>query len=366
MAANLPGVSDEKMDDGNLMTNLYALTPAELGSLVGELGEKPYRARQLWQWMYDKRVDNFEEMTDLPKRFIDKLGQCASLGTLQVITQQNSVDGTQKRLYQLADGQLVESVLMPYDDQRKTACLSTQAGCAMGCVFCATGQMGFARNLTVAEIFEQAMFFARELAAEGERLSNIVLMGMGEPFHNYEAAIQAINLFMNRLGIGARHITVSTVGLVPQIRRFADEGLQVNLALSLHKADDSERSALMPVNRRWQINELINACRYYTQKTGRRITIEWAAIAGENDTPAEAHKLGRLLAGLLCHVNIIPLNPTDEYAGTPAGHENIDKFRNILKHYQVTSTVRVRRGIDIDAGCGQLKTNLIELDRISG
>ena len=348
------------------MTNLYALSLPELSSLVAQMGEKSFRARQLWRWMYDQRVEDFSAMTDLPKSLIDKLGQCASLGGLELVTRQKSADGTEKRLYQLVDGQLIESVLMPYDDQRKTACLSTQAGCAMGCVFCATGQMGFARNLRAAEIFEQAMRFARELAAGGQRLSNIVLMGMGEPFHNYDETLQAIRQFMQRLGIGARHITVSTVGLAPQIRRFADEGLQVNLAVSLHKSDDSERSALMPVNRRWSIDELISACRYYTMKTNRRITIEWAAIAGENDSPDEAHKLGRLLAGLLCHVNIIPLNPTDRYTGSPAEHENIDKFRNILKHYGVGSTVRLRRGIDIDAGCGQLKTNLIALERIGG
>lgn len=348
------------------MINLYALKPSELSSLVAELGEKPFRARQIWQWMYGKRVDDFAAMTDLPKRFIDTLGECASLGSLELITQQDSADGTAKRLYQLADGQLIESVLMPYEDQRKTACLSTQAGCAMGCVFCATGQMGFARNLAAEEIFEQAMIFARELAARGERLSNIVLMGMGEPFHNFDATMQSIRQIMERLGIGARHITVSTVGLAPQIRRFADEGLQVNLAVSLHKADDSERSALMPVNRRWPIAEVVSACRYYTAKTNRRVTIEWAAIAGENDSPDEAHKLGRLLAGLLCQVNIIPLNPTVSYTGAPAEGARIDKFRNILRHYEITSTVRLRRGIDIDAGCGQLRTNLIELDQISG
>ena len=348
------------------MTNLYELTLSELSSLVAEFGEKPFRARQLWKWMYDKRVDNFAAMTDLPQHFIDALAQNASLGSLELVARQNSADGTEKRLYQLADSQLIESVLMPYEDQRKTACLSTQAGCAMGCVFCATGQMGYARNLTAEEIFEQAVLFARELASQGERLSNIVLMGMGEPFHNYEATMCAIRQFMNRLGIGARHITVSTVGLAPQIRRFADEGLQVNLAVSLHKSEDTQRSALMPVNRRWPIDELISACRYYTAKTNRRITIEWAAIAGENDSPDEAHKLGRLLAGLLCHVNIIPLNPTDRYRGSPAEHERINKFRKILKHYEVASTVRVRRGIDIDAGCGQLKTRLIELDRIGG
>ena len=347
-------------------TNIYSLSQAELSRFVAECGEKPFRARQLWKWLYDKRAQDFEAMTDLPKRMIEELNQSASLGSLQLVKRQNSADGTEKRLYQLTDGQLVESVLMPYADQRRTACLSTQAGCAMGCVFCATGQMGFARNLTATEIFEQAMRFARELAARGSRLSNIVLMGMGEPLHNYGATMQAIRQFMDRLGIGARHITVSTVGLAPQIRRFADEDWQVNLAVSLHKSDDSRRSALMPVNRRWNIAELLDACRYYTWKTKRRITIEWAAIAGENDSPDEAHQLGRLLAGLLCHVNIIPLNPTGGYSGAPADHKNIDKFRQILKHYAVPSTVRMRRGIDIEAGCGQLKTKLIELEEIGG
>jgi 23S rRNA (adenine2503-C2)-methyltransferase len=347
------------------MINLYDLSFDELTEFVVELGEKKFRAKQLWNWMYNKRVDNFPAMTSLSKAFIATLQEKATLGTLELATEQNSKDGTQKRVYRLHDGQLIESVLMPYADDRRTACISSQAGCAMGCVFCATGQMGFARNLTVGEIFEQAMRFARELEADGERLSNVVLMGMGEPFHNYDATLSAVRRLMSDLGIGARHITISTVGLVPQIRRFADEGLQVNLAISLHKADDEERTALMPVNKRWSIEELIETCRDYTHQTGRRVTFEWAAIADENDTPEEAHKLGRLLAGLLCHVNIIPLNPTGGYTGMPADPTNIEKFVNILNHYDVGATVRMRRGIDIDAGCGQLKTALIRADEIS-
>jgi len=338
------------------MINLYDWNLDELTEWVIGLGEKKFRARQIWQWMYDKQVDNFEAMTNLPASLIAGLNEKAVLGSLQAVDEQHSVDGTQKRLYQLSDGQLIEAVLMSYEDRRKTACISSQAGCAMACVFCATGQMGFGRHLTAGEIFEQAMLFARELTARGQRLSNIVFMGMGEPFHNYDACLEALRRFTHQLGIGARHITISTVGLAPQIRRFADEGLQVKLAVSLHKTDDAERSALMPVNRRWQIAELIEACRYYTLKTNRRISFEWAAIAGENDTADEAHRLGRLLAGLLCHVNIIPLNPTGGYAGLPADSADIDKFMNILKHYAVSSTVRVRRGIDIHAGCGQLKT----------
>ena len=206
------------------------------------------------------------------------------------------------------------------------------------------------------------MLFARDLEAAGERLSNVVLMGMGEPFHNYDQSLQAIHRLMNDLGIGARHITVSTVGLIPQIRRFADEGLQVKLAISLHAATDAERAALLPVNRRWPLDKLMDACRYYVEKTGRRVTFEWALIHGENDTAEQANALGRLLKGMLCHVNLIPLNPTTGYAGGPSAQEAIDRFIAILEDYRVSATVRVRRGIDIDAGCGQLKAKVVLLD----
>ena len=343
------------------LVNLYALDRGQLDKLLREMGEKPYRARQVWDWLYARRVDEIAAMRNLPDALRRRLAQVARLGELEQATQQTSRDGTIKRLYRLRDGQLIESVLMPYADGRRTACISSQAGCAMGCVFCATGQMGFARNLSAVEIFEQAMRLARELAARGERLSNVVFMGMGEPFHNYEAALEAVRWLMQRLDIGARHITISTVGLAPQIRRFADEGLQVKLAVSLHKADDAERSALLPVNRRWDIAQLLDACRYYSQRTNRRISFEWAAIAGENDTREEARRLGRLLQGMRCHVNIIPLNQTGGYAGAPANARNIEAFCAVLQEYGVGSTVRVRRGIDIAAGCGQLKAALLPL-----
>ena len=347
------------------MVNLYELKQAELNDLVISLGEKSFRARQIWDWMYEKQVDRFDAMTNLPGATIAKLNASAALGSLEMVARQQSRDDTEKRLYRLHDNQLIESVLMPYDDDRMTACISSQAGCAMGCVFCATGQMGFARNLTAAEIFEQAMVFARELSARGERLSNVVLMGMGEPFHNYDASLAAVRQLMSRLKIGARHISISTVGLAPGIRRFADEGLQVKLAVSLHKTDDRQRSALMPVNKRWGIDALMDACRYYVARTNRRITFEWAAIAGENDTAEEAHRLGRLLSGLLCHVNIIPLNPTGEFGGQPAQTASIDRFTAVLRGYGISSTVRVRRGIDIDAGCGQLKTAVLDAKQIA-
>lgn len=339
--------------------NIYALTRDELAVWMDQQGQPGFRADQVWTWLYDRRVASFDAMTNLPKSLREQLTAAWHLGALTLVTEQRSHDGTIKRLYQLEDGQWIESVLMPYDDDRRTACISTQAGCAMGCVFCATGQMGFARHLTATEIFEQAMLFARDLHAEGERLSNVVLMGMGEPFHNYAQTLLAIRRLINDLGIGARHITVSTVGLVPQIRQFADEGLQVKLAISLHAATDEERSALLPVNKRWPLAELLSACHYYVEKTGRRVTFEWSAIRGKNDTPHEAHQLGKLLEGLSCHVNIIPLNPTGGYDGRPSNVEAIEQFIHILKQYGITATVRVRRGIDIDAGCGQLRSQVM-------
>ncbi|MGB1285241.1 MAG: 23S rRNA (adenine(2503)-C(2))-methyltransferase RlmN [Aggregatilineales bacterium] len=347
-------MTDEKI-------NLYALSFAEIAALLQEWGEPKFRAKQLWHWLYAGRIQNFDGMTNLPEALREHLKNETQIGRLDLAHEQSSNDGTVKRLYRLPDGQLIESVLMQYKDHRRTACISSQAGCAMGCVFCATGQMGFARNLTATEIFEQAMQFAVDLASQGQRLSNVVLMGMGEPFHNYDETLIAVRRLMSDLEIGARHITISTVGLVPQILRFADEGLQVTLAVSLHKASDAERSALLPVNKRWNLAELIDACHYYVAQSGRRITFEWAAIAGENDTPEEARKLGILLKDLNCHVNIIPLNPTGGYAGIPTDASTLNTFMAVLEQYSVSATIRVRRGIDIDAGCGQLKSKVLEI-----
>ncbi|MDX2077943.1 MAG: 23S rRNA (adenine(2503)-C(2))-methyltransferase RlmN [bacterium] len=351
--------------------NLYTLSKTELNDLIVGWGYPKFRAGQVWDWLYTSYSTEFEAMTNLPAPLRDQLIAETRIGTLTLSAEQSSNDGTTKRLYTLPDGQLIEAVLMPYDDDRRTACISTQAGCAMGCVFCATGQMGFARHLSATEIFEQAIRFASLLHAEGERLSNVVLMGMGEPFHNYDESLKAIHRLMDDLGIGARHITVSTVGLVPQIRRFADEGLQVRLAISLHAATDAERSALLPVNKRWDLAELMRACRYYIQKTGKRVTFEWALIRGKTDTPEQAHALGKLLQGIHCHVNTIPLNPTAGYDGNPTSPMHTQEFADILESYGVSMTVRVRRGIDIDAGCGQLKSkvtkrNLISVESIAG
>lgn len=340
--------------------DLLALSPAATKDLMASLGQPGFRAKQLRGWLYERATTNLVEMTNLPAKLRAQLAEASTIGTLTEVVEQCSADGTQKRLYRLPDGPLIETVLMPYRDGRRTACISSQAGCAMGCVFCATGQMGFTRHLTEAEIFEQAWRFHCELAARGERLSNVVMMGMGEPFHNYDAAVSAVRRMMTDLGIGARHITISTVGLVPAIRRFAEEGLQVGLAISLHAATDGQRGDLLPVNRKWPIRELLAACHHYVDQTGRRITFEWALIAGQNDSAAEGHRLGRLLRGLHCHVNLIPLNPTARYDGGPSEEADVTTFVDALAEHGIPATVRVRRGIDIDAGCGQLRDRVVE------
>lgn len=340
------------------MINLYGLSEVELESKVVEMGQPRFRAKQIVQWIYEKGATDFDQMTNLPLALRTTLSEHFCFGHLTVDTEQVSQDGTRKRLYRLHDNKLIESVLMPYRDGRRTACISSQAGCAMGCKFCATGQMGFARHLTAEEIFEQAQLFSQELQQQGERLSNIVLMGMGEPFHNYDAVIEAIHLLKDRLGIGARRITVSTVGLVPKIRAFAQEGLQVKLAISLHSTLDTERTAIMPINRKYPIEELIDACREFVESTNRRITFEYALINGQNDTPEEATRLRNLLQGLMCHVNVIPLNPTAGYEGEPSDPVRVQAFIDILEQGGIPATIRVRRGIDIDAGCGQLKSKV--------
>jgi 23S rRNA (adenine2503-C2)-methyltransferase len=226
----------------------------------------------------------------------------------------------------------------------------------MGCVFCATGQMGFKRHLTTGEIVEQVLYFARQLKTVDEKVTNIVLMGMGEPFHNYEATMKAIDLLgdPNGFGLGARRFTISTVGLVPMIKRFADEKRQVNLAISLHAVDNSVRSTLMPVNQKYSIQDVIEACHYYIEKTNRRITFEWALIAGKNDSEKIAQQLAQLLQGLICHVNAIPLNPTSQSIYRASDREQTQKFQKILENNGIPCTIRLRRGIDIQAGCGQL------------
>jgi 23S rRNA (adenine2503-C2)-methyltransferase len=336
----------------------YDLTFEELEAFVAGRGEPRFRARQIWHGMYRRLGDEPSTWTDLPASLRSHLGEGLRFGLGEVGATAQSTDGeTEKVVLRLHDGVEIEAVLMRYA-QRRTACISTQAGCAMGCVFCATGQMGFARHLTSGEIVAQVLHFARRLAAEGESLTNVVVMGMGEPFHNYDATLAAIDRLNDPEGFdfGARRFTISTVGLVPMIRKFTEEKRQVNLAVSLHAATDDLRSRLLPVNRRYPLGELIPACREYVEKTGRRLSFEWALIEGVNDSEEQVGALGSLLAGMTCHVNLIPLNPTRRYDGLGSRRERATAFRDGLRRHGIACTVRLRRGIDIQAGCGQLAT----------
>lgn len=335
---------------------VYDLSLEELTSLVESWGEPGYRARQIWQGIYQHYWWKQEEFSNLSKSLRDKLFTSVSFSSLSPETVLKSSDQeTVKTLFRLPDQRAIEAVLMLYD-RRRTLCISTQAGCAMGCVFCATGQMGFKRNLSIGEIVEQVLFYARQLKQQTEKVTNIVVMGMGEPFHNYKATLGAIDRLNDPQGfnLGARHFTISTVGLVPMIEKFANEKRQINLAVSLHAANDELRSSMMPVNRKYPIEELLNACRYYVDQTGRRITFEWALIRDVNDSMADAHQLAGRLHGLLCHVNIIPLNPTKKYPGQATTRDRAEAFRAALEKSGIPCTIRIRRGIDIQAGCGQL------------
>ncbi len=358
---------------------IYDLDFPVLENKLKEWNEPTYRAKQIWQGLYVHLYSSTDEFTNLPKSLREKLAENFSFSNFKIKTYLDSSDkSTRKTLFELPDGNLIEAVLMRYGDpaddsemrknqspitnyesritKRRTLCISTQAGCAMGCVFCATGQMGFKRNLSSGEIVAQVLYYAKMLKEQNETVTNVVFMGMGEPFHNYDNSMQAIDRLndANGFNFGARRFTVSTVGLVPQIKRFADEKRQVNLAISLHAADDDERLEIMPVNKKYKIDDVIQACKYYIDKTNRRVTFEWALIHGVNDTPEVAQKLATRLKGLLCHVNAIPLNPTQGYQGEATSRERANQFKQTLERAGIPCTIRMRRGIDINAGCGQL------------
>jgi 23S rRNA (adenine2503-C2)-methyltransferase len=337
-------------------TIIFDLDQTALAALLQSWGEPAYRARQIWQGLYQHFYHSPEQFTTLPAALRSRLAEELEFNPLVPATILQSSDRyTTKTLFSLHDGRQIETVLMRYDE-RNTLCISTQAGCAMGCVFCATGQMGFKRHLSSGEIVAQVMYYARMLHEEGNHVTNVVVMGMGEPFHNYDNTLAAVDRLNDPDGynFGARRFTISTVGLVPMIRRFADEKRQVNLAISLHAADDELRGSMLPVNRKYDIDEVLDACRYYIQQTGRRITFEWALIHGVNDTPEQARRLAQHLKGMLCHVNAIPLNPTTGYAGKPTDPQRARQFKESLEQAGVPCTIRMRRGIDIQAGCGQL------------
>lgn len=352
--------------------NLYDLTRDQLRALFVQWGFSPVHTERLWNYLYLQLAEDFatDAMPELPVKVRDRLSAETKLSILPTAAETDSSDGfTRKYLLRLTDDERIETVLMRFTG-RVTACISSQVGCAMGCVFCATGQMGYTRHLTAGEIVAQAVHVARALRVEargdvrhplnaktGPRLRNVVLMGMGEPLHNYDAVMHAIDILRdpNGLALAGERITLSTVGIVPGILRLAEEKRPLHLAVSLHAANQVERAALVPAARKWPLDELMAACRRYSEATGRRIFYEWTLIAGKNDTADHAREVGALLRGLPAQVNLIPLNPTNGYDGAPTRTEAAKIFQKILAdEFNLPSTVRQRRGIDIAAGCGQL------------
>ncbi len=343
----------------NKKPSIYDLEYNELQDLLVSIDEKKYRADQLWNGLYQQFWTDPDEFTTLSNDLLDKLTEHVSFFSLSPITNISSSDGqTEKVLLDLPDKGAIETVKMAYHD-RNTLCISSQVGCAMGCTFCATGQMGFIRNLTSGEIIQQVIYYAKQLAAVDQKVTNIVLMGMGEPFHNYDATLEAIDRLNDpkAMNLGARRFTISTVGIIPAIKKFTNEDRQTNLAVSLHAVDNDLRSSMIPINKKYPVEQLIDACREYTKATRRRITFEWALIDGVNDTPEQAHKLGHLINNMISHVNLIPLNPTQRFPGQRSSNDQVERFRSILDEYNIPVSIRVRRGIDIQAGCGQLAIN---------
>ena len=383
---------------------LLDLTHAQLRKLLTSWNEPSFRADQVWGWLYRSLVSDFNQMRNLPKELRARLGEAAYLQTLTPLPVLSNVEGaesvsadglTRKVLFALRDGETIKSVFMHYE-RRRTVCVSTQVGCPVGCPFCATGQGGFTRNLTAGEIVEQVLYFARKVRdrvseqsenRENEKpgpdslITNLVFMGMGEPLLNYEATWQAVEMLNDArgFGLGARRMTLSTVGVVPGIQQLSREKLQVGLAVSLHAPTDRLRDRLVPLNRRYPLRQLMAACRDYGQNTGRRVTFEYALIEGINDSLEQAQRLGRLLQGpvlsssraesrgkarpepsrrvegLTCHVNLIPLNPTVGSSYQPSSRKMALAFQKELERQKIPTTMRVGRGIDIQAGCGQLR-----------
>lgn len=339
------------------MRHLYGMTRSELEDWVRSLGEPAFRARQVFEWLYQRRVSSVDEMTNLPKRLRDLLNGEASVSTADEILRQTSkVDGTVKFLLGWPDQVTVETVLMRHD-YGNSVCVSTQVGCKMGCTFCASTLGGMIRQMQAGEMVEQLMFSQRLLDATGDRVSSIVLMGSGEPMDNYEAAMKFIDIVNDEhgLNIGQRHITISTVGLVPGIIRLADDGRPITLAVSLHAATDELRSSMMPVNKAYPIAKLMDACRYYVQKTGRRISFEYALVGGKNDSLDDARRLAALLRDIPSHVNLIPVNYVPERNYQRTGRDDIFAFQRELQANGVNATIRREMGHDIAAACGQLR-----------
>lgn len=338
------------------MISIYDYSLKDLEEYFIQKGLKPYKAKQLFKWLYEKRVHDFDLMSDISKKLIVDLKNDFSCDLLKIKTSQRSKDGTIKFLFELSDGAYIESVLMKFD-YGYSACISSQVGCNMGCSFCASGLLKKQRDLKVSEIVLQVLMLQIELDKEEKRLGNIVVMGTGEPFDNYDNLMKALSIINDpfSLAIGQRHISVSTCGLVPKIRKFAQENVQYNLAISLHGSNDELRSRLMPINRKYHLAELIDSIKFYLENTNRRVTFEYLLLAGINDTEQNAKELKDLLKGLNAYINLIPYNEVQENDYHTSSEENALRFYDLLKKENVAVTLRQKRGDDIDAACGQLR-----------
>jgi 23S rRNA (adenine2503-C2)-methyltransferase len=340
------------------LSSLYDQEFGQLEQWVVDFGERNFRAAQIFDWAYDKQVTSVDEMRNLPPALRERISSDLPLGTMTVEREYGTQDETYKTLYKTFDGQYVETVLMLYPD-RATVCVSCQVGCAVGCAFCATGLGGLTRNLSAGEIVQQTVDAARKAKQLGRNLTNLVMMGMGEPLQNYAETMKFIRIINDPRGMkfGARRITISTSGIVPRIDALAEEPLQLNLAVSLHAPNNDLRSQLVPVNKRWDIDELLAACDRYIAATGRRISFEYALMSGINDSDEIAHELGQLLRGRLCHVNVIPFNPVDVLKFERPTKAGIDRFAETLRAEGIPTTVRYSRGLEIAAACGQLRAD---------
>ena len=334
--------------------DLKSLTLEELQNRFTELGEKAFRAKQVYQWIHEKLVSGYDEMSNLSKAFREKLEKEEPLVNLNIVrVQESAVDGTRKYLFELPDGHVVESVWMKYH-HGNSVCISSQVGCRMGCRFCASTLDGLERNLLPSEMLEQIYSIIRHT---GERVSNIVIMWTGEPMDNYDNFLRFVGLISDDKGqnISQRNITVSTCGIVPNIRKLAEEKLQITLALSLHATTDEKRKQLMPIANKYSLKEVLEACRYYFEKTGRRITFEYSLVSGVNDREEDAKELVALIKGMNCHVNLIPVNPIKERDYKQSNREQIQKFKARVEKSGISATVRREMGRDIDGACGQLR-----------
>ena len=330
----------------------------ELKEILIDLGEKPYRAEQIFKWIMQENVTSFDDMSNIPIELRNKLKEKFDLHIFNILQKQVSKDGTKKYLFDVLDGNAIESVLMEYK-HGFTICVSSQIGCKMGCKFCASTGVKFSRNLTAGEIVEQLLAIQRD---ENIKISNLVFMGIGEPLDNYDNVMKAIAILNNPKGInmGARHISISTSGLVPRIYELADKNIQCTISISLHSANNEKRSQMMPVNKVYNIEELMKACKYYTEKTNKRISFEYALAKENNDNLADAKELVKLLRGMLCHVNLIPINKIENGKYSKSTNENILKFRDYLNEKGIVATIRRELGSDIDAACGQLRKKEVE------